>query len=92
MGAKKAVTAAKAGVRAARDGAAAKTAVDAYRATHPVKAFWYETEQAAIDAVCAPGASSPSVRRERLRAVKAGAYLYIILPSGRPLSTRRQSW
>lgn len=64
----------------------AKRAVDAYRATHKmVKAFWYETENAVKEAITVPGAPVTFGDRGRLKAVVAGAYLYIVLPSGRPL-------
>jgi DNA polymerase bacteriophage-type len=64
----------------------AKEVVANYRETHPqVKAFWYEAENACIAAIERPGAPVAFGDRGRIRAIKAGGYLYIILPSGRPL-------
>jgi DNA polymerase bacteriophage-type len=64
----------------------AKTAVEAYRESHPnVVDFWWETQNAAIEAVLNPGRAVAFGGRKNLKAVKAGAYLYLILPSGRPL-------
>lgn len=64
----------------------AKIAVDSYRESHPrVKAFWYETENAALRAVQEPGVKQRFGVNDCLTAIKAGAYLYIVLPSGRPL-------
>jgi DNA polymerase I - 3''-5'' exonuclease and polymerase domains len=64
----------------------ANEAVRIYRETHPrVKAMWYDTENACIRAVQRPGEVQVFGGRRNLKAVVAGAYLYIILPSGRPL-------
>lgn len=64
----------------------AKEVVNGYRATHPmVVNFWYEANDAVIQAVSAPGRPVHFGANRRLTAIKAGAYLYIILPSKRPL-------
>jgi DNA polymerase len=64
----------------------AKDAVASYRATHAiVKEFWDATETACIEATLKPGVPVKFGDQLRLRAVRAGAYLYIVLPSGRPL-------
>jgi DNA polymerase len=64
----------------------AKVAVDAYRSSHPrVVDLWWETNRACIDAVGEPGVWKIFGARKNLKAIKLGAYLYIVLPSGRPL-------
>lgn len=64
----------------------AKQAVKAYRSSHDrVKNFWYEAERACLEAIHRPGAVQIFGGRRNLRTVVAGAYLYILLPSGRPL-------
>jgi DNA polymerase len=86
MGAKKAVSAAKDvyGLTITPD--QAKEIVDSYRTSHGrVVDFWYESEHALIAAVQKPGTAVAFGARKNLRAVKAGSYLYLILPSGRPL-------
>jgi DNA polymerase len=68
------------------DEAEAKIAVDTYRATHPdVVDFWYETERACINAVLKPGTVETFGALKNLKATHRGGYLYVILPSGRPL-------
>lgn len=60
--------------------------VDNYRATHPqVKAFWRISNDAALDAVSRPGEVITFGPLRNLRFTKRGAYLYLILPAGRPL-------
>lgn len=64
----------------------AEIAVDSYRASHPqVKRFWKDAEHACLVAVRSPGVVQTFGGRANLRATCRGAYLYIILPSGRPL-------
>jgi DNA polymerase len=70
----------------------AAQAVKAYRASHPkVVDLWYDVEGAVKRACATPGvpfrfgSMDPSTGKERLVALVAGAYLYIVLPSGRPL-------
>jgi len=67
--------------------AEAMNAVDTYRATHPkVQQFWWDANNAVIRAVARPG---PPVRfggRMNLIAVVRGGFLFIILPSGRPIA------
>lgn len=86
MGAAKAVTAAKDVYGLDLPPELAKEIVDSYRETHPeVKNFWYGAERACIAAVKTPGVVQTFGGLKNLKAIKAGAYLYIILPSGRPL-------
>jgi DNA polymerase len=86
MGAKKAVSAAKTVYGLELTEERAKEIVGAYRETHPqVVAFWREADEAAIHAVAVPGAPVTFGALRNLRFLKAGAYLYLILPSGRPL-------
>lgn len=86
MGWKKAVSAAKDVYGLEISPEQAREIVDSYRATHPrVKAFWYETENACLDAIAAPGQPFTFGAARNLKAIKAGAYLYLVLPSGRPL-------
>lgn len=67
--------------------AEARAAVDAYRESHPyVKRFWYDAERACLAAVEAPGVPQTFGGRHNLKAIVAGAYLYLVLPSGRPLA------
>jgi DNA polymerase len=57
-----------------------------YRATHTfVVDFWKESNNAAIQAVNNPGEVVVFGARRNLKFIKAGAYLYLILPSKRPL-------
>lgn len=63
----------------------ARSAVTAYRSSHKkVVDLWYEVERACLDAMAKPGTVFPCSARN-VKIVVAGAYLYIILPSGRPL-------
>lgn len=65
------------------DGAKAKYA---YRDSHRmVEHFWSETNTACMRAIETPGIPQWFGARNNLRAIVAGAYLYIILPSGRML-------
>jgi DNA polymerase len=64
----------------------AKQAVAAYRESHArVVQFWWDTINAAMEAVQNPGKPVVFGGLRNLKAIKAGAYLYIVLPSGRPL-------
>lgn len=64
----------------------AQELVTNYRATHPkVKQFWYDIDDAAIEAVSKPGTSVVFGPLQNLIFTKRGAYLYLILPSKRPL-------
>jgi DNA polymerase len=64
----------------------AQSLVTNYRETHPkVKAFWKAINDAAIEAVHRAGEVITFGPLKNLRFVKRGAYLYLILPSGRPL-------
>lgn len=86
MGAAKAVSAAKAVYQLTITAEQAKEIVDGYRATHPrVKQFWYDAENACMAAVMNPGVKQVFGGKRNLKAIVAGSYLYIILPSGRPL-------
>jgi hypothetical protein len=86
MGAKKAVTAAKDVYGLTITAEEAEAIVGAYRASHDrVVDFWYETERACKEATEAPGVVRRFGHRGRVRAVAQGAYLYVVLPSGRPL-------
>lgn len=86
MGAAKAVSAAKAVYQLTITPAQAKEIVDGYRATHPrVVSFWYETERACMAAVRNAGVPQVFGAHRNLKAAVLGSYLYIILPSGRPL-------
>ena len=65
----------------------AEKAVAAYRASHKrVVELWWETEAAVIEATRNPGKVVLFGAKQRLKCVVAGAYLYLILPSGRPLA------
>lgn len=58
--------------------------VKLYRDRHPaVKAYWYEVQDAALDAVRTPGVKF--VVRDRVTFRMVGNFLWVILPSGRPL-------
>jgi DNA polymerase len=88
MGAKKAVEAANTAqygyLQLSLD--RAREIVNDYRDSHPqVKQCWYDTEAACKEAVANPGKRVVFGALGNLTAVKAGAYLYIVLPSGRPL-------
>jgi DNA polymerase len=64
----------------------AKEVVDSYRATHDkVVAFWRESENAAFEAVANPGSVVTFGALRNLKFTQQGAYLYLILPSKRPL-------
>jgi DNA polymerase bacteriophage-type len=64
----------------------AKEIVDGYRASHPrVVAYWAECNEAAMQAVSKPGAAVTAGPLQNVKFLCAGAYLYIVLPSGRPL-------
>jgi DNA polymerase len=86
MGAKKYVSAAWDVHQLRVTEAEALAAVKIYRATHAhVKNFWYETEAACIRAIQNPGEICTFGAAARLRVLVAGAYMYLMLPSGRPL-------
>lgn len=58
--------------------------VDHYRLTHAkVKKWWGELNDAALEAVAAPG--TVTWAGKHIRFTKRGAYLYMLLPAGRPL-------
>lgn len=83
MGARKAKTAAKDVYGLEITEAQAKVIVKNYRDTHPaVVEYWANCEAAFLGAVAEPG----DVKRVGVvKFVKLGGYLYVILPSGRPL-------
>lgn len=61
-----------------------KRAVEAYRQTYPaVPRFWDDTNEAVIQAVLHPGTVVPV---GRVKFVKRGGYLWIVLPAGRALA------
>ena len=85
MGADKFVQAAFAVYQVRVDAHEAQLAVDAYRASHPlVKQLWYDVENACLEAIAGPGLVVKI--NSHLRVVVAGAYLYLVLPSGRTLA------
>jgi DNA polymerase len=87
MGWKKAVSAAKDVYGLDLTDEEAKEIVDSYRSTHAkVKELWDDSNAAVLDAVANPGKVIVFGGRKNLKAVKKGSYLYIILPSGRPLA------
>jgi DNA polymerase len=64
-----------------------KQIVKNYRDTHQeVKKFWKEADDSAIQAVANPGEVVTFGALKNLKFIKAGAYLYLILPSKRPLA------
>lgn len=86
MGYKKAVNAAKAtyGITLTED--EAKAIVTGYRETHPqVVGFWNQANDAAIEAVANPGSVVTFGALRNLKFTARGGYLYLILPSKRPL-------
>lgn len=86
MGHKKAVTAAKDVYQLELSEERAKEIVGAYRETHPmVVGFWHQANDAAIEAVANPGTVVTFGALRNLHFTKRGAYLYLILPSKRPL-------
>jgi DNA polymerase len=86
MGAKKAVSAAKAVYQLDLTPEDAERIVKQYRAKNKaIVNFWHETERACIEAVLHPGSVQRFGARKNLVAIQRGSYLYIILPSGRPL-------
>ena len=86
MGAKKAVSAGKATYGLELSDDEAKAIVDGYRLTHSrVVDFWYETERACIEAIETPGVPVVFGAHHNLRVFVAGHYLYLVLPSKRPL-------
>jgi len=87
MGAEKFVTAAWSVYQVRVTPEEAKSAVDIYRKSHAeVKQLWYDTENACLDAIRKPGAVQYFGAKNRLRALVAGAYLYLVLPSGRAIT------
>lgn len=86
MGAIKAVSAGKTAYGLTLTEADAKELVDNYRSTHQhVVNFWYDTERACIEAIAKPGVPVVFGGHGNLRVFVAGKYLYICLPSKRPL-------
>lgn len=64
----------------------ADRAVKIYRESHPqVRQLWYDTERACLEAIRHPGQVQRFGARSNLKALVAGAYLYVGLPSGRAL-------
>jgi DNA polymerase len=64
----------------------ARMAVTAYRESHPhVKDLWWEIHNASIAAVHNAGKVFLCGALKNIKLVKLGSYLYIVLPSGRPL-------
>lgn len=86
MGGAKFVTAAWDVYQVRLDAKEANAAVKIYRETHPaVVEFWKEVNSCALGAVDAPGSVHRCGRNNSIKITYRGAYLYIILPSGRPL-------
>jgi DNA polymerase len=86
MGWKKAIDAGKAMYGLELTEESAKKIIDNYRKTHQhVVDFWYESDAAAIEAVSVPGSVVTFGALRNLKFTKQGAYLYLILPSRRPL-------
>lgn len=87
MGWKKAITTGKDVYGLDLSEAEAQEIVNGYRSTHEkVKQLWDDSNSAVLDAVANPGKVIIFGGRKNLRAVKKGSYLYILLPSGRPLA------
>lgn len=87
MGDKKFVSAAWAVYQVRVTEQQSKDAVKIYRESHPyVKAFWYETEGAVVNAIEQPGVVQVFGGQKNLKAVVSGGYLYLVLPSGRLLA------
>ncbi len=86
MGAETAVTQAKDQYQVILTLEEAKEVVDSYRATHPmVKQFWRDSDNAAKLAVQEKGTVVPFGPKGNCKFLFAGSYLYLMLPSGRPL-------
>lgn len=86
MGWKKFITAAWDVYQVRVDETQSRTAVDRYRETHPnVKQFWTDANAACIAAVKRPGEAQVFGGLRNLKCAKLGSYLWIMLPSGRPL-------
>jgi len=68
------------------DEAQSQDAVNIYRSSHPkVKQLWEDAENAVLNAIREPGSTFKFGALENLKATARGEYLYIILPSKRPL-------
>lgn len=86
MGGPKFVTAAWEVYQLRVNAAEANDAVRIYRATHPfVVQLWADANAACMQAVRAPGVPVKFGGRGNLKALVAGNYLYLVLPSGRAL-------
>lgn len=86
MGAATAVTQAKDQYQVVLTEAEAKVVVNSYRATHPmVKQYWRDSDNAAKQAVKNKGEVVAFGPMENAKFLFAGSYLYLMLPSGRPL-------
>jgi DNA polymerase len=86
MGAKKAVSAAKEVYGLIITKEDADVIVEGYRSTHDrVVDLWSESEAAAFEAVRKPGSVVTFGALRNLKFTKRGAWLYLILPSKRPL-------
>lgn len=65
----------------------AERAVEAYRTRKArVQQFWYDINDSAMAAVQSPGTVVKIGRRGMVRFVKQGKFLWMVLPSGRPLA------
>lgn len=90
MGAEKFQTAAWDVYRVAVTPEQAQQAVGAYRESHPhVKQLWWDTERACLDAVRDPGTVHRVGAGNQVKITCRGGYLYVVLPSGRPLCYAR---
>lgn len=86
MGHKKAVTAAKDVYGLTITEEQAQEIVSGYRLTHHmVVNYWHASNRAALDAVLEPGTVQAFGPLGNCKFTNRGAYLYLILPSGRPL-------
>jgi DNA polymerase len=86
MGWKTAITQGKAQYGLDLDEESARFIIDNYRSTHPRNVdFWYESDRCAMEAVAKPGSVVTFGALRNLKFTQQGAYLYLILPSRRPL-------
>jgi len=90
MGHKKFVDAAKQLFGLTISASAAKKFVNGYRMRHPeIPRFWYALQDAFVLAIDQPNVTIPV---GRLRIKRKGRYLWVILPSGRPLCYVAPEW
>lgn len=86
MGAAKGVTAASTAYGLTISEAEMKDIVASYRDTHKaVVKYWHDANAAVIEAVRTPGVPVRIGPLRNVSAIRAGGYLYIVLPSMRPL-------